>query len=170
MGVLGNYQLSPDRFRERGYSGYIEWKPLDRAAVGLTSLVTHAAEDLRLHTANTRQVHGLFARFAPVKQVAFLAEGDLVLAAPSGLPSQTGTASMLQADVELVQGLHFIATGETWTPGGVGRKGSFGGWAGVQWFFAPHTDLRFDYLHRSMGIGPMTLDVAAYVIQLHLYL
>ncbi len=45
MGIAGNYQSSPDEFRERGYSGYLEMMIGDRAAFGLSSLVTHAKND-----------------------------------------------------------------------------------------------------------------------------
>jgi len=48
MGILGNFQISPDEVRERGYSGTIEYAPSGRAAVGASSLVTHAATDLIL--------------------------------------------------------------------------------------------------------------------------
>ncbi len=64
MGIAGNYQINPDRFRERGYSGYLEWMLADQAAVGVSSLVTYArADQSTLETAGTlRQAHGLFAR------------------------------------------------------------------------------------------------------------
>lgn len=42
MGILGNCQLSPDAYRERGYSAHLELAPLPRAALGVSSLVTHA--------------------------------------------------------------------------------------------------------------------------------
>src|SRR5205085_1688431 len=41
MGILGNYQISPDAYRERGYSAYAEVVPAAAYAVGVSSLVTH---------------------------------------------------------------------------------------------------------------------------------
>ena len=59
MGIAGNYQASPDAFRERGYSGYVEYSPVSHWAFGVSSLVTHAAEDVYLRAATTRQAHGV---------------------------------------------------------------------------------------------------------------
>lgn len=41
MGILGNYQISPDLYRQRGYAGYLEYAPTPRLAIGASSLVTH---------------------------------------------------------------------------------------------------------------------------------
>ena len=35
MGIAGNYQISPDAYRERGYAGYLEWSPASGYAVGV---------------------------------------------------------------------------------------------------------------------------------------
>ncbi|HEX3854150.1 MAG TPA: hypothetical protein VHW01_24470, partial [Polyangiaceae bacterium] len=40
MGIAGNYQVRPDKFRERGYSLYLEYMTGTRTAIGLSSLVT----------------------------------------------------------------------------------------------------------------------------------
>ena len=77
---------------------------------------------------------------------------------------------MLQADVEVVQGLHVQATGETTTPGGPGSALSYGGWGSVLWFFAPHSDLRIDAVEQSVPAGPSRLRVFSAIAQLHLYL
>src|SRR5260370_1153093 len=97
MAIAGNYQASPDAYRERGYSGYAEYAPVSNAAFGISSLVTHAARDLYLRLPNTRQAHGVFTRWAPVSPLVLLVEADLV--AQSAVPA-TGYATMLQADVE----------------------------------------------------------------------
>jgi len=170
MAILGNYQISPDAFRERGYSAYAEMVPHAGYAVGASSLVTHAAEDIVLHAANTRQAHGLFARVAPWAPLAVLAEAGLTIQSPAGGPHATGIATMVQADVEPLLGLHLIGTGETWRPGGPETETSYGAWGSVDWFVGWHTDLRFDYVWRSMALGGMRLDGTTWLAQLHVYL
>ena len=174
MGVLGNYQISPDAFRQRGYSGYAEWAFTTRAALGVSSLITHSADDVLLRAATTRQAHGLFARWSPFDKLALLAEADLVLVRPSGAAAQDGVATMLQADYELVQGLHFIATGETNSATQAGGT-SYGGWVAAAWFFAPHADVRLDVMKRAEAVGldsagaTSRLGVLAYMVQGHVY-
>jgi hypothetical protein len=170
MGVLGNYQISPDAHRQRGYSASLELVPAAGLAVGAGSLVTHVAQDIRLKVANLHQAHGVFVRAAPVESLALLAEGDLVLEAPTGAASSTGFASMLQGDVEPLQGLHFILTGETLTPGTSMSRSSYGAWAAVDWFCLRQLDVRLDFMWRRMAFGPDTLDATAVLVQAHLYL
>lgn len=170
MGILGNYQISPDAFRERGYSAYAELTPHPGYAVGVSSLVTHAAKDVVLNAANTRQAHGLFVRLSPWTPLVVLGETDVTLQNPSGGPHATGLATLLQADVEALQGVHLIGTGETWRPGGPEPLTSYGAWGSVDWFIGWHTDLRFDYVWRSMALGRMRLDGKSWLAQLHVYL
>jgi len=167
MGIAGNYQISPDVYRERGYSAYAEIAPLSNAAFGLSSLVTHAKRDIRIMVPNTRQAHGAFARWAPVRPLALLAEADFV--AQSGT-SSTGYATMLQADVEPTQGLHLIATGENMKEGGTVAGTSWSGWLGAGWFFAPHADVRFDFNKQSLANGATHLNETALMLQFHVYL
>lgn len=170
MGVLGNYQISPDAFRERGYSGAVEVAPVSGLGVGVSSLLTHAGEDIRLRVAETRQAHGLFVRASPFAPLVVLGEGDLVINTPQGSPTAKGFASMLQGDVEPLQGLHLIVTGETWTPGGTGTLTSYGGWAAIDWFCFRQIDLRADFMWRSMAQGSDRLGVTAFLLQAHIYL
>lgn len=167
MAIAGNYQVSPDAFRERGYSGFAEYAPVSNVALGVSSLVTHAARDLYLLVPNTRQAHGVFARVAPVQPLVLLAEGDLIA---SSAISATGYATMLQADVEPVQGVHLIATGENMHTGAKGAGTSWSGWLGAGWFFAPHADTRFDFVHQSLAFGTVNVPATAFMIQLHVYL
>jgi len=167
MGIAGNFQIQKDVNRERGYSGYVELAPLTRFAVGVSSLVTHAAQDLFLRVANTRQAHGVFARASPWRQLALLGEADYVIQSLSGAPSQNGLASMVQADYEPWQGVHLIATGETLDVAGAGI--SYGGWLSAAWFFAPHLDIRADFVNRSEVVGANRYGVLAYMAQGHLY-
>jgi hypothetical protein len=169
MGILGNYQISPDAYRERGYSGTIEMAPAKRVAVGMSSLVTHAAKDLYLLVGNTRQAHGPFVRVSPWRPLVLMAEADLVVQAPEGVRTMVGYASMLQADVEPWQGLHFIGTAESYKQrAGFGQ--SWAGWLGTGWFFAPHADLRVDFMRRSDVVGNGRYDSSALMGQMHVFL
>jgi hypothetical protein len=169
MAILGNYQLHPDAFRERGYSGYAEIAPLNWAAFGVSSLITHAQSDIYKNAATTRQAHGVFARVAPVQSLVFLAEGDLVARATEGTKEQVGYAAMLQADFEPIQGLHAIATGELYDPGASSAL-SWNAWLGLDWFFLPHCDLRADAMHGIAAVGNNTVALTAYMAQLHVFL
>ena len=169
MGILGNYQLSPDAYRERGYSGYVEVTPAERVALGLSSLVTHSSADLYLQVADTRQAHGAFARLSPWPVLAILAESDLVLHSPRGLPSETGLANLLMVDAEPLQGLHFLGAAESYKQQ-AGQGTSFALWAGSNWFFAPHADVRLDLLRRSDVTGNVRLDSTALLAQMHVFL
>ena len=166
MAIAGNYQISPDVYRERGYSAYAEVAPLSNTAFGLSSLVTHAERDVHIMAPNTRQAHGAFARWAPVRPLALLAEADVV--AQSGL-SSIGYATLLQADVEPTQGLQLIATGENMKEGGRIAGTSWSGWLGVGWFFAPHANVRFDFDKQSAALGKGHLNETALMLQFHVY-
>ncbi len=167
MAILGNYQISPDSHRERGYSGTLELALSTHAAIGVSSLITHAADDLYLRVPNTRQAHGAFARWAPWTKLVLMTEVDFVASSPDGAPSQTGLATMVQADYEYIQGLHFILTGETKDPGQQGI--SAGGWLTAAWFIAPHFDIRADLMERSEMVGSARYAVLAYMAQGHVY-
>ncbi|HEY1534405.1 MAG TPA: hypothetical protein VGF76_10310, partial [Polyangiaceae bacterium] len=167
MAIAGNYQISPDVYRERGYSAYAEIAPLSNAAFGLSSLVTHAQRDIQILVPNTRQAHGAFARWAPLRPLALLAEADFI--AQSG-NSSSGYATMLQADVEPTQGVHLIATGENMKEGGTVAGTSWSGWLGAGWFFAPHADVRFDFNKQSYAVGNGHLSKTALMLQFHVYL
>jgi hypothetical protein len=170
MGILGNYQISPDAYRERGYSAYAEVMVASGYAIGASSLITHAARDIVLGVPNTRQAHGLFARVSPWSPLVVMAEGDLTVDDPTGGPRAVGVATMLQADVEPLQGLHLIATGETWRPGGTLTSTFFGAFGTVDWFVGWHLDLRVDAGWQSLPFGNMTMDATSVLLQFHVYL
>lgn len=167
MGVLGNYQISPDKFRERGYSAYGELALSPHAAVGVSSLITHAAEDRTTLTgASTRQAHGATARLGLLPPLAVLAEADVLLASSRS----AGYVGMVQADYEFVQGFHALVTGEVLDAGrpsgiasatGAGNP-AFGTWLSFGWFFFTHFDMRADLVLRQ-GV-PVTAQT-----QLHYY-
>jgi hypothetical protein len=169
MGILGNYQISPDAYRERGYSGYVEIAPAERVAVGVSSLVTHANRDLYLQVANTREAHGPFLRVSPWRPLVLMAEADLVINSLSGINSQVGYASLLQADIEPLQGLHLIASAESYKKQ-AGEGQSWATWLGTNWFFAPHADVRVDFVRESAVVGNGRSDSSSLLTQLHVFL
>ncbi|HET9959272.1 MAG TPA: hypothetical protein VFQ61_32505 [Polyangiaceae bacterium] len=160
MGILGNYQIHPDKFRQRGYAGFFEYFVAERLTMGVSSLYTTASADaLYLEDQKTaRQAHGLFVRSAPSEAVAIMAEFDML----SRSRRELGYAGLLQVDTELVSGLHFILSGELADSGypknggpaalprtaGAGKP-ALGGWIGAQWFFLPHFDFRVDAIIRE---------------------
>lgn len=158
MGIAGNFQISPDRFRERGYSLYGEYLLSRGVAVGVSSLITHAEADYTLGGAappNTRQAHGLTGRIVPVAPLALLIEGDALLSTAAS----AGYVGMLQADYEVIQGLHLMGTGEIQDTGKLNAPGAgvspgagenqLGGWLSVNWFFFTHFDVRVDMVFRQ---------------------
>jgi len=169
LGILGNYQISPDAYRERGYSGYVEIAPAERVAVGLSSLVTHAKRDLYLQVPNTRQAHGTFLRASPWRPLVLMAEADLVVSSPTGVDSLVGYASLLQADVEPIQGLHLIGSVESYKKR-ANEGQSWATWLGSGWFFAPHADVRFDFIRQSDVVGNGRLNSTSLLGQLHVFL
>lgn len=168
LAIAGNYQLRHDANRQRGYSLMAEVAPLRNLALGVSSLITHAAQDRFLNEASTRQAHGLSLRWAPWLPLVLLGEADLLVRHTPSSGNLVGSATMLQADTEPVQGLHFMLTGETYTPGKQAQ--SYSGWFGVAWFFAPHADVRVDAMRQSYVVGTMRLPVTAGMAQFHVFL
>ncbi|MFO7178639.1 MAG: hypothetical protein DIU78_008085 [Pseudomonadota bacterium] len=176
MGIAGNYQMNPDKYRERGYSGYIELMTGDRSAFGVSSLYTIAKADRLLveDKKTVRQAHGLFMRSGIGERLAVMAEFDLIARSRRKL----GYAGFLQLDWEPAQGLHLIGTVENANTGfpsnpgppgaeakrlpGTG-KNAMGYWLSAQWFFISHFDFRIDAIKRQRE--PLQI-----MSQLHVYL
>ncbi|MCH2110731.1 MAG: hypothetical protein MK135_15520, partial [Polyangiaceae bacterium] len=109
MAIVGNYQVNPDTFRERGYSLLIEGIGGSSFAAGISSKVTYAGTDRLTFEENTvRQAHGVTARWGPTKSLGFLFEMDALFRSKA----DAGYVGYLQTDYEPIQGLHFMATGE----------------------------------------------------------
>jgi hypothetical protein len=183
MPILGNYQINPDKFRERGYSGYLELMAGARAAIGVSSFYTYAKEDrVTLETNIARGAHGPFTRIGVTDDFALLGEADLMTDSTRAL----GYVGFLQGDYEFVQGLHGMLTVE-WQDQGqrkseaaqniaaesdptVARirkrpgegKGEVGLWVTANWFFLPHMDVRIDAIQRPSDFSLFT--------QLHAFL
>lgn len=170
MGIAGNYQVRPDKYRERGYSLYAEYLTGSRTALGISSLVTAAKEDrVTLDSNVTRQAHGVFLRSAFSDKTTLLAEADVLLRTDH----ETGYVGMAQLDYEVTQGLHLMATGEVLDQGydsvvggdrilGSGQP-QLGAWGTIDWFCLPHVETRIDLFSRQN-------DQTTVLGQLHVFL
>lgn len=168
MGIAGNFQLSESAARERGYAGFLEYMLSSRAAVGVNSMFLYSDVGLysRVQDAQ-RQAHGLTVRYSPFTELVLMAEGNALLESHHEL----GYVGLLVADVEPVQGLHLVLTGEVLDRGarseasvtpplapvivedidsgsGFGEP-RLGGWGSIVWYPYPHFDFRFDAVARS---------------------
>jgi hypothetical protein len=170
MGIVGNFQISPDGYRERGYSAFGEYALAPNAYLGLSSLVTRAEFDSFnrfLGRPTVRHAHGLFVRWAPAPQVALMAEGDFLAWVATPALDRFGYAAMLQADVEPLQGLHLILIAEA-AKGRLNTGTSLGAWGSVAWYPLPHLEVRLDNIVRNSGAGkPFVYN---FVAQFHLFL
>ena len=156
MGILGNYQVNPDKYRQRGYSLYAEYLVGEKTAVGVSSLVTKAVKDrITLEPDPLRQAHGAYVRSALTEDLVLLAEADALLTSDH----DAGYVGFAQADYEIIRGLHLMATGEVLNSGydklvggektaGNGKP-KFGAWGTVDWFFLPHCEFRADAYKRQ---------------------
>ncbi|HEY0469729.1 MAG TPA: hypothetical protein VGC79_36315 [Polyangiaceae bacterium] len=156
MGILGNYQVNPDKYRQRGYSLFAEYLVGERTAVGVSSMVTKAQKDrITLEPDPLRQAHGAFVRSALTDELVLLAEADALITSDH----DAGYVGFAQADFEIIRGLHLMATGEIQDRGydrligGAKTKGNgkaqFGVWGTVDWFFLPHCEFRADAYSRQ---------------------
>ena len=170
MVIAGNYQVNPDKYRERGYSLYAEYLTSPRTAIGISSLVTSAQKDrITLDPKVLRQAHGAFIRNAFSDNVVLLAEADGLITTDHD-PGYVGFA---QLDFEATQGLHLMATGEVLDKGydrlvgGARALGNgqlqLGAWGSVDWFCLPHVEVRADLFSRQG-------DEVTVLGQLHVFL
>ena len=172
MGIAGNYQINPDEFRERGYSGYFEYFLGTKTVVGASSLVTIAKNDrfVQDKATMTRMAHGVMLRSLIGESTVVSAEIDALLRSRF----ETGYVGFVQVDYEAVQGLRFMLTGEMLDEGhskaadapartaGAGKP-RVGGWVSASWWFLPHFDVRLDAIKR-------TQEDVSILAQLHCYL
>jgi hypothetical protein len=150
---LGNFQYPDDALRERGYSGYLEYLLQPELALGVSSMMLVASRELNVDDGPVlRQAHGLTLRYAFSEPLVLLAEADLL----SKTGANPGYVGMLTLDLEPWQGLHLAVTGEALDRGeppvgaGLGRgTADLRSWFSVDWFFAPHFELRTDFVMKS---------------------
>jgi hypothetical protein len=176
MGILGNFEVHPDAFRERGYAGYFEYAPTTTLAVGVSSLFTRATRDVIYGVTDYRQAYGPFVRYSPVRELVILAEADGVFQSLTWHGHRDGYAAFAQADYEPIQGFHVMLTGEAMNSGQSGEPASFDGWFSAVWFLAPHVDLRLDTIFTTSGIPATSVSAASYtndstwLAQFHVFL
>ncbi|MBI2393348.1 MAG: hypothetical protein HYV09_27440 [Deltaproteobacteria bacterium] len=170
MAVVGNYQIGPDDYRERGWAGFTEYALGDRWAIGASTLGTWALRDKATGVTTHREAHGLMLRGAPFEQLVLLGEATVLVRAPAGTDTSYGFTSMLQADWEPIQGVHFLITGETLKDARERSKTSLGGWLSAWWFFLPHVDARIDAIVRNVPTPVGDIRATTLLAQLHAYL
>jgi hypothetical protein len=169
MGILGNVQVSPDDFRERGYSAVASYAPSKKLELGASSLVAHAKLDTATITEQIRQAHGLFGRFSPAQRLALLSEADVLLDGTLG--PRVGAAGYLQLDVEALSGFHVKGTGEWCDDDFADTSGSTTRGTGtLLWFFAPHADVRADAMYGTLECTPGVASSFMGLLQAHLFL
>jgi hypothetical protein len=152
MGIAGNFEISPDEFRERGYSAYVEYAPLTSLAIGVSSLFTRATRDIIYGVTDYRYANGPFFRYSPVQELVFLTEFDSNYQSLTWNGHRGGYAGFTQVDYEPTQGLHVMLTGEVMNSGQADEPMSGDLWFSGVWFFLPHMDLRVDSIYTSAGI------------------
>jgi hypothetical protein len=171
MGIAGNFSVSPDDYRERGGTGFVEWLPFSRGAFGVSALAAHANVDPEFLVERTRQAYGVTARYSPVEPIVVYGEGDL-LVEDRNSDNFTGNTGFVAVDWQIIQGLHLKGTGE-WLSYSIDTQAdTVGAWGTVQWFFAPHADIRVDVIQRS-ATTPSTglkVDTTTGLGMLHFYL
>jgi len=171
MGIAGNFSVSPDDYRERGGTGFVEWLPFSRGAFGVSALAAHANVDPEFLVERTRQAYGVTARYSPVEQIVVYGEGDF-LVEDRDSDNFTGNTGFVAVDYQIVQGLHLKGTGE-WLSYSIDTQAdTVGAWGTVQWFFAPHADIRVDVIQRSANTPStgLKVDTTTGLGQLHFYL
>jgi hypothetical protein len=176
MAIAGNFQVHPDEFRERGYSGYVEYAPMTTLAVGVSSSFTRATRDIVYGVTNYRFSNGVFARYAPVGPLVLLAEADSVYQSLTWNGHRGGYAGFIQADYEPIQGFHVMLTGEAMNSGQSGEPPSGDLWFSAVWFCLPHVDVRLDGIFASVGIPATSTSAGSYdnastwLAQIHAFL
>jgi len=170
MLIAGNFAVSPDHFRSRGYAGFAEYAVHPTAAVGLSSMITHAKLDLVYLTPAFRHAHGAFFRYSPVQPAVLSGEWDfLFVSQPTPDTNTFGGAGMLTLDIEPVQGLHVAPTYELDARDFGGPK-SHGYWVSAWWFFLPHADARVDVIGQRLASPAGAAYALTLVAQVHVYL
>ena len=154
MAIAGNYQIAPDDYRKRGYSGYIEYNLVPGAQLGFSSMVTYAKLDANLlRNSAFTGAHGPMLRWSPVDHLAILAELDLTHFSATQTLTQYGLVGVTQLDWEIVRGLHTMVTGEIYHKPELddtqGHHFNSREWLSLAWFLYPHIDFRGDVYRAS---------------------
>jgi len=159
MAIAGNYQIAPDDFRKRGYSGYIEYSVKEGMQLGFSSMVTYQ----KLDPDNLKRTvffgaHGPLMRWSPADGLAILSELDLLHYSAEKTLTEYGLVGITQLDWEFLRGLHTMVTGEIYhkpeLDDAQGFHFDYRGWLSFAWFMYPHIDIRGDFFRESQSAGP----------------
>jgi len=128
----------------------------------VSSLYTYAKRDRQTLESNiARGANGIFTRLAIADPLALLGEADILTDSTRSI----GYVGFVQADYEIIQGLHGMVTLE-WLDQGVTKqtqldpkgervsgagKAAVSPWFSANWFFLPHMDIRMDFMIRPDG-------------------
>jgi len=171
MAIAGNFLIRPDAYRERGYSGYIDWTPKPKMSLGFSSLITYRVLDSATLKPTWRQAHWrLRALGEALGTTGLQTEWDI----PSSL---RGTRHSRRASWVSPRGCRgAIRRAPDGNPGGVYRGHghvplSWGSWLSYAWFFLPQMDVRLDSIYQRIGstAGPDT-DIFTVLVQGHVAL
>ncbi|HET9158084.1 MAG TPA: hypothetical protein VFN91_15535 [Myxococcaceae bacterium] len=171
MAIAGNYQVKPDAYRERGYSGYLELMVAPSTAIGFSSLITRAERGLSTGVPTLRQAHGAFLRWGIIPQLGLLSEADIILQQRLGSGVlEAGSATWTQLDWEPIQGFHIMPAFETWKQYGDATGVATGEWITLDWFPWSHVELRVDlFIRQQPQTGSSTNSIGA-LFQVHVLL
>jgi hypothetical protein len=154
MAVLGNFQMRPDGFRERGLVAYLERRISGRQTLALQGQALRSEQDSITFNGYVamRHAYGAFYRLVPHEKLALMAEANLLVNAFQKDGSvHTGHVAFVQADFEPFAGVHVMGTLEEKRSALANATQDFGGWLSAAYFPVPHTELRLDLIERKSG-------------------
>ncbi len=150
MLVEGNLQMSPEKFRERGFVGFLEWRVSGAQAVALQAQALHSQVSTLASDGGdlTRQSYGGFYRVVPHDDLALMFEANLLV---NAFASETkyGNVAFFQADYEPFHGIHVMGTLEEKKSAVAGADRMYGAWLSGAVFPVSHTELRADAIYRK---------------------
>lgn len=158
MAVLGNFQMRPDHFRERGLVAYLERRISGAQAIAVQGQSLYALRDaLTLSDGFLfRHAYGAFYRAVPHERVALMVEANVLVNGFEIAGDQFGHVAFFQADWEAFPGVHLMGTLEEKRAAMKASEQGFGAWLSAAVFPVPHTELRVDAIQRKVGDASAT--------------
>jgi hypothetical protein len=154
MLVEGNLQMHPEKFRERGFVGYVERRFEGGQSLALQAQALHSQTSLLAADGGglTRQSYGAFYRLVPHETIAIMAEANLLV---NTFDSETkwGNVAFVQGDWELFRGGHMMVTLEEKKSALAGADRMYGAWLSGVIFPVSHLELRADSIYRKAEHG-----------------
>jgi hypothetical protein len=171
MGIVGNLQLRPDEYRERGVSAAVEWLPLDTLSLGASTLHTYRELHPRYLLPTFHHAGGVSARWVtPFTPLVVFTELDYEFSSPKQDERREGGIGFLQLGLEAFRGLHLFVTGEAHNVGINVPPVSYAVWVSPVWHFFPQAELRLDNMYKSLGAETGRVEVLTLLAQIHVYL